>query len=182
MRAIQLILIVALVSASGAACATTRAHTEPILMPELIPPPPPPRVIETFPEPLPTIGPSPVETALSTPPARVPAPPPARPEPSKVEIPPPQAEPPAPGAPSLTLKPGPGARAQTEASIRALLDSATRNLQRVNYAALNADGRAQYDQASRFRQQAEEQLKGANLTFAGLLADKAAMMASLLVR
>ena len=82
----------------------------------------------------------------------------------------------------LTLKPGPGVQAQTEASIRALLDRAGQDLQRVNYAALNADGRTQYDTARRFQLQAEEALKGANLAFAGKLADKAATMAAVLVR
>ena len=75
------------------------------------------------------------------------------------------------------------ARPQTEASIRvAARDRATRNLQRVNYASLNADGRAQYDTARRFMHQADEALKTSNLVFAGKLADKAATMAAVLVR
>jgi type IV secretory pathway VirB10-like protein len=178
----KLILLVALVAGS-AACAKARANTEPILMPDLLPPPPPPRIVETFPvEPLPTIAPSPVESALSTPPARPPEPPPAKPEPPKTEPVVVAPERPAPSAPSLTLKPGPGVQAQTEISIRAMLDRAVRDLHRVNYAALNQDGRTQYEAARRFMQQAEEALKGANLAFAGKLADKAATMASLLVR
>ena len=56
------------------------------------------------------------------------------------------------------------------------------DLQRVNYAALDADGRAQFDIARRFMQQADDALKGGNLPFAGKLADKAATMASVLVR
>jgi hypothetical protein len=182
----KLILIVTLVIGSGLACAKARANTEPILMPDLVPPPPPPRIVETFPiDPLPTIAPSPVESALSIPPARPPAPPPAKPEPPKTETAVVAPErPAAPTAPSLTLKPGPGVQAQTEASIRAMLDSAVRDLQRVsvNYAALNEDGRTQFETARRFIQQAEEALKSANLAFAGKLADKAATMASILVR
>ena len=58
---------------------------------------------------------------------------------------------------------------------------AQRDLQRVNYAALDADGRAQYDTARRFMEQAEEALKGGNLAFAGKLADKAATMGAVLV-
>jgi hypothetical protein len=85
-------------------------------------------------------------------------------------------------APALTLKPGPSVQAQTEESIRSLLDRASHDLQRVNYAALNADGRAQYDAARRFKEQAEDALKSANLAFAGKLADKAATMAAILVR
>ena len=89
---------------------------------------------------------------------------------------------PTPPPPALTLKPAPGTETKTEASIRALMSRATRDLQRVNYAALDADGRAQYDTARRFMQQAEEALKNGNLAFAGKLADKAATMAAVLVR
>jgi hypothetical protein len=172
-----------LVMASGVACATARANTDPVLMPELLPPPPPPRVVETFfLEPVPTIAPSPIEAALAIPPVRTPAPPPAKPEPPKTETAPAPLERPVPNAPTLTLKPGPSVQAQTEASIRAHLDRALHDLQRVKYAALNADGRTQYDTARSFIQQAEEALKGANLVFASKLADKAATMASVLVR
>jgi hypothetical protein len=172
-----------LLIASGAACAKTRANTEPVLMPELLPPPPPPRIVETFPdEPVPTIEPSPGESALYSPPEPIPTPPPAKPDPPKTESAPAPPEPPAAGAPTLTLKPGPGVQAQTEASIRALLDRALRDLQRVKYAALNADGRTQYDTARNFIQQGEEALKAANLAFAGKLADKAATMAAVLNR
>ena len=78
------------------------------------------------------------------------------------------------------MKPAPGAETKTEASIRDADGAAPRDLQRVNYAALDADGRAQYDTARRFMQQAEDALKGGNLAFAGKLADKAATMASVL--
>jgi hypothetical protein len=177
----QLFLIVTLVSVSGAACAKARASTEPV-MPVLMPPPPPPRVVATFPaDPVPTIEPSPVETALTMPPVRTPPRVISKPEPPKVELPPLAPERPAPGAPALTLKPGPGVQAQTEVSIRSLLDRASRDLQRVNYAALDADGRLQFDMARRFKEQAEDALKGANLAFASKLADKAATMAAVLV-
>lgn len=178
----KLILLAVLVSIAGTACTKARANIE-IVMPELLPPPPPPRIVEVFPlEPLPTVEPSPVESALVTPPTR-PAPrPAAKPEPPKVEVVPVLPEPPPQAAPALTLKPGPSVQAQTEASIRGLLDRAQHDLQRVNYAALNADGRAQFDTARGFMQQAHEALKVANLAFAGKLADKAATMAAILVR
>ena len=179
---LKLILVTVLVSLSGIACHKARANTE-VVMPELLPPPPPPRVVEAFAlDPVPTIEPSPVESALSTPPARAPQRPPIKVEPPKVEEAPIIPERPAPTAPALTLKPGPSVQAQTEASIRALLDRAGRDLGRVKYAALNADGRAQFDTARGFMQQAEEALKTANLAFAGKLADKAATMAAILVR
>ena len=75
-----------------------------------------------------------------------------------------------------------GSESKTEAAIRELLGRATRDLSRVNSASLNADGRAQYDTARRFIQQAEEALKGRNIVYAGKLADKAATMAAVLVR
>lgn len=178
---VKLILIAMLVSMSGIACTKARANTE-IVMPELLPPPPPPRIVESFPiEPVPTIEPSPVESALSTLPARTPPRVVTKPEPPKIEE-QPVAPPPPQTAPALTIKPGPSVQAQTEASIRALLDRAQRDLQRVNYAALNADGRAQFDTARGFMQQAQEALKTNNLAFAGKLADKAATMAAILVR
>ncbi len=153
-------------------------------MPVLAPPPPPPRIIETYhDEPVPTVEPSPVDAALITPPSRPPARPPAvRTEPPKPE--PARTEPgrPTSAPPALTLKPAPGVAAKTEASIRELLGRARRDLQQVNYAALGADGRAQYDTARRFMDQAEEALKGGNLAFAGKLADKAATMGAVLVR
>jgi hypothetical protein len=63
-----------------------------------------------------------------------------------------------------------------------LLARASRDLQRVNYAALGADGRTQFDTARRFMQQAEDALKNGNLAYAGKLADKAATMGAVLVR
>ena len=152
-------------------------------MPVLAPPPPPPRVVETYVDPVPTIEPSPVETALATPPSRPPARPAAprpeatKPEPARIEP-----ERTIANAPALTLKPAPGMEAKTQASIRDLLDRAMRDLQKVKYAALDADGRAQYDTARRFMDQAEEAIKNSNLAFAGKLADKAATMAAILVR
>lgn len=178
----KLFVIAVLLCAFAGGCAKTRASTE-LVMPELLPPPPPPRVVERFVlEPVPTIDPSPVESALATPPVRTPPKVIAKPEPPKPEEVPAVPAPPAAATPALTLKPGPSVQAQTEASIRALLDRATRDLQRVNYAALDADGRAQFDAARRFKEQADEALKVANLAFAGKLADKAATMAAVLLR
>ena len=68
------------------------------------------------------------------------------------------------------------------AAIRDLLGSAARDLLAVNAASLNNDGRAQYDTARPFIQQAEDALKSRNIVFAGKLADKAATMAAVLVR
>jgi hypothetical protein len=80
------------------------------------------------------------------------------------------------------MTPSPGSESQTVASIRDLLAHATRDLTRVNVSSLSGDGRAQYDTARRFIQQAEEALKARNIVFAGKLADKAAQLAAVLVR
>jgi hypothetical protein len=183
-RVSHLFLVVTLIGAAGASCAKARANTEPVV-PELLPPPPPPRIVERMPiDPVPTIEPSPVESALATPPSKPPARPIPKPEPEppKPEPARPEPERPVAAAPPLTLKPAPGVAAQTLASIRSLLDSAQRNLQRVNYAALDADGRTQFDTARGFMLQADEAIKANNLAFAGKLADKAATMAAVLVR
>jgi hypothetical protein len=182
-RLLHLTLVVTTIAVGAAGCAKAKANTLPV-MPVLEPPPPPPRVVEDYiDEPLPTVEPSPVETALINPP---PPPPtrsssprnePPKPDPSRAE-----ADRPAANPPTLTLKPAPGVAAKTEASIRELLGRAQRDLQRVNYAALDADGRVQFDIARRFMEQAEEALKGGNLAYAGKLADKAATMGAVLVR
>lgn len=184
MSGFRLTLIAAALAVVAAGCTKTHARTEPV-MPELAPPPAPPRVVEHYvDEPVPTVDPGPAENALSAPPARTTTKPPAtRPEATiKPEPPPPEPPRPAPQPPSLTLKPAPGSQSATEASIRGLLSRAVRDLGRVNYASLSGDGKAQYDTARRFVQQSEEGLRNGNLVFAGKLADKAATMASVLVR
>ena len=95
---------------------------------------------------------------------------------------PPVAAPAAPApAPALALQ-MPGASAKADQSVRALLAQAARDLGRVDYQALDTDGRAQYETARRFMQQADDALKARNVMFAGKLADKAATMASVLLR
>lgn len=175
-----------LVTALSVACAAkAQVRTEGVEVPLLAPPPPPPRVVVAYaePEPLPVVPP--VEpTVPAKPPARPPTPS-QKPEPAVT--PPEQQAPveavtrPAP-PPSLTLTPSPGSEAQTVTAIRELMAKAARDLQRVNTSALNNDGRSQFDTARRFLQQAEEALKVRNIVFAGRLADKAATMASILVR
>ena len=174
------LLLLTLTISACAAKAQVRAEAE---MPLLDPPPPPPRVVAVYvpePEPLP-ITPA-VEPATPVrPPARA-----ARPE-QKPEAITPSPEPVEsavrpPSGPSLTMTPSPGSEAQTVSAIRDLLGRAARDLSRVSAASLNGDGRAQYDQASRFIQQSEDALKSRNIVFAGKLADKAAAMAAVLVR
>ena len=178
MRAVAIVLL----SASLGACAAKAQVRTEVEVPLLDPPPPPPRVVavyEPLPEPLP-LTPA-VEPATPVRPPTRPPRPEQRPEPSTTTETVETTTRPAPG-PSLTLTPTPGSESQTVAAIRDLIARATRDLSRVNSATLNTDGRAQYDTARRFIQQAEDALRARNIVFAGKLADKAATMAAVLVR
>jgi hypothetical protein len=177
MRTASLAGVLALVLAAGCA-ARAAAPVAEIEIPALQPPPAPPRIIATYVEPAPPPVPAaePVEPAVVVKPQPRPAPPPPAAEPEARDTPPPA--PP----PSLTLTPIAGAEAKTEASIRALLDRASKELARVNMGTLSADGRTQLETARRFAMQAEEALKSRNLVLAGKLADKAVTMAAVLVR
>jgi hypothetical protein len=66
--------------------------------------------------------------------------------------------------------------------VKDLLARATRDLGRVDYRQLSADGKAQYDQSKRFSEQAQDALRERNLVFAQTLADKAATLAAELVQ
>ncbi len=182
MRLGRVLSLVLLTASLGACAAKAQVRTEAEL-PLLDPPPPPPRVVAVYHDEPEVV---PVATAVEpSVPARPPARPPrpeSKPEPTPATLEPVQ-ETPRPTSPlSLTLTPSPGTEAQTAAAIRDLLARAARDLSRINAAAPNADGRAQFETARRFLQQAEDALKARNIVFAGKLADKAATMAAVLVR
>lgn len=181
MRVMRALSVVLLTASLGACAAKAQVRSE-VEVPLLDPPPPPPRVVAAYPEPEPlAISPAAEPVAPSKPPPR-PARPEQKPEPANAAPEPVEALPrPAP-PPSLTLTPSPGSEAQTVTAIRDLLGRAARDLSRVNAGALNSDGRSQYETARRFLEQAEDALKARNIVFAGRLADKAATMASILVR
>lgn len=182
MSRMRVALIVCLTASLGACAAKAQVRTE-APVPPLDPPAPPPRVIATYePDPEPIAITPPVEPAAPVrPPARPPRPE-QKPEPATTAPEPVESTSRPVSGPSLTLTPTPGSEAQTVNAIRDLLGRATRDLSRVNVATLNSDGRAQYDTARRFIQQAEDALKTRNIVFAGKLADKAATMAAVLVR
>lgn len=88
---------------------------------------------------------------------------------------------PRPNAPT-TLQTTPTQReGEVERRVRILIAQAMNDLNRVNYQALNADARNQYDMAKRFAIQAEEAVRARNLVFANNLADKAAALAAQLL-
>jgi hypothetical protein len=70
----------------------------------------------------------------------------------------------------------PASQAEMVKTIRDLLTRAERDLKNVDYSRLSADGKAQYDIATRFALQAEQALKDKNFVFALTLADKAATL------
>lgn len=168
---------------TGGACAKARAATvpdgPPLQMPE-----PPQRVLAPVEEPLVATTPAPEPeppTAAATPPRATPPRPAPEPKPQPA---PPAAAAPPPRAPAETreLRPASPATAATERSVREMLVRAARDLGRVNYGRLSADGRAQYEQSKRFSTQAEEALGERNLVFAATLADKAATLAAELLQ
>jgi outer membrane biosynthesis protein TonB len=179
LSALPLILIV-----SG--CAHAQAKTTPD-MPALEVPAPPPRDAEPneteAPQPVPLVA----EPARNTPSRPRPVTrEPVKPDPPKVEPPkpePPPVEPPKPveelpkAPPTLQTTPA-TAEGEMERGIRASLVRATADLNRIDYRALNADARTQYDTAKRFARQADDAMRMKNLVFAKNLADKAATLAA----
>ena len=169
-------------------CAKARASSSP-QMPPLNVPAPPPRAIDPV-EPVDVEAPPPPPVPQPPEPARRPPPAPPRPrtpprqaEAPKVETPAeapkPAEEAAKPAQPPTTLQTAPaGSEADLERALRSTLARATSDLNRVDYRALNADARTQYDTAKRFVQQADEAMRAKNLVFARNLADKAAALAA----
>jgi len=173
---------------SGCVHAKAKAMTD---APALDVPPPPARVVETIETeaPPPAILPEEPRRApvrpRPAPPAAAAGQPAARPStpaadvPAAPEPPPVVVEEPKPAAPPVTLQTTPAAQeGELERTIRTTLTRATANLNRVDYRALNAEARTQYNTAKRFVQQAEDAIKAKNLKFAKDLADKADTIAT----
>jgi hypothetical protein len=162
-------------------------------------PAPPPRVIVPAQTDVPTIGPTSEVTSrplVRRPPARVDAgktdvPPartdPAKTDPSKTTRPDPAADAPKPPVQPDAAKSGvletvlPGSQADVERTVRRQINQANSDLKNVKRETLNADGKAQFDAAKRFIEQAEQAIKDRNLVYAAKLSDKAATLAALLV-
>lgn len=150
-------------------------------------PAPPPRDVEPTDAEPPQIIPLVQEPARNAPARPRPAPAPQQPraDAPKPETPPPPApEPPkptedAPRPPSTTLQMTPAtAEGELERGVRAAIAKAAADLNRVDYRALNADARTQYDTAKRFIVQADDNIRTKNLVFAKSLADKAVVLAA----
>lgn len=162
------------------ACTHAQAKTVPDGPPLAMPAPPPREVVAMEVEAPPPAAPA-EEPAKPTAPRPRPAVP--RVEAAKPEAPAPEparrpedvAKPPAPT--NLQTTPS-TAEGELERSIRESLTRATADLARIDYRALNADARSQYDTAKRFIEQAEDAVRAKNLVFARNLADKAAGLAA----
>lgn len=178
----------AILGISVGACAHAQANAV-VELPALDMPPAPPRVVEVVePPPTPQIA-LPDEPVTNLRPRPAPAtrqenprpPEPARTEPAATEPVKPVDEGPKPPA-STALQTTPTQReGEVERGVRILIAQAMNDLNRVNYQALNAGARNQYDTAKRFATQAEEALRARNLVFANNLADKAAGLAAQLL-
>ena len=180
-------LVAAALAALASGCATTQARVAVEPPPPLMVPAPPPRIIVPT-DPTPSTPPD--EAPVPATPTRPRPPRPAAPRPDpRVEPPKPtdvaeaakppngQETPPAP-VPTLEMQP----RDRGDADVRQQLGKAGEDLQKVNYVALSNDLKAQYDTAKRFITLGEQALKEQNLIFAATLADKAAAIATLLLR
>jgi outer membrane biosynthesis protein TonB len=179
------LLLFCFAALSSAACVRAAAKTTPD-MPALAMPEPPPRDVEPTEVETPAPVPLVTEPSRNTPARPRPTAPPPRTEP-KPE--PPKPEPPAtveapkppeePAKPPTTLQTTPAtAEGEVERGIRVSLQHANADLSRVDYRALNADARTQYDTAKRFVRQADDAIRTKNLVFAKNLAEKAATIAA----
>ena len=133
------------------------------------PPPPPP---EPAPEPPRTVPPRP----RPAPAREQPRVEPPKPEPPPAEAPKPAEEPPRTTTSPLQTTPA-TAEGELERGVRATLNRASNELNRIDYRVLNADAKIQYDTAKRFIRQADDAVRTKNLLFAKNLADKAATIA-----
>jgi hypothetical protein len=183
---VALLLAVA-VTLSG--CASAKAEVAlPTTAPLVIPPPPARVVVPPAPEPPPAaVDPAPPagSAATVTNPSAVSTGRPTR-DPRPITTPP---APPPPNTTTPATPASPPSPLETQANqsdlerrARDLIASATGTLDKIDYRALSADGKGQYDTARRFIEQAAAALKTKNVVYGWQLADKANTIATLLQR
>jgi hypothetical protein len=185
-RGVWAIVILALAGlAAGCAKPQARVAAEP--PPPLSVPAPPPRIILP---PDPTPPPAVEEAPAPAAPPRAPRPRPA-PRPDRADPPRPaetaDAKPANGQEPAQTPSPAPPFGTSPgivalEGAVRQQLSKAQEDLDDVDYTALSNALKAQYDTAKRFITLGEQALKEQNLIYAGTLADKAAAIATVLLR
>jgi hypothetical protein len=179
MRVRRVFFAAAIAAIAAGGCATGRTKAQVVGPVVLDAPAPPPRVIvPPEPESPPPPTPEP-ERELATPkaPRRPPSGTPSRPD-AKGDA----ARAAQPVPPSATLQQAlPASPSDIVRKVREQLGQAQSDLGRVDYLALSADGKSQYDTAKRFIEQAEQALGEKNLVFAAKVAEKAASLAASLV-
>ena len=166
-------LLLILVLAPLAACASAQAKSR-VERPNLEVPPPPPRVIEpmkTAEAPPDPVSELPVNPAIPRPRPSSPQREPVKAEPPKTE--PPVEQPAAASLPQLRTPNSPDAARQ----VQEIIDRASATLRSIDYRVLNNERRAQYDNAKLLVKQAGDALKAGNFDFAKNLADKAERIA-----
>jgi outer membrane biosynthesis protein TonB len=176
----------ALFALAMAGCSHAHAKASPP-SPPLDVPAPPPRAVEPNDAEAPAPVPLPQEPARNAPPRPRPTPPREQPRPEAPRTEAPKPEPPATETPKPEEPPKPPTTLQTipttaegevERVIRATLQRANGDLNHVDYRALNADARSQYDTAKGMIRQADDAVRAKNLVFAKNLADKATALAA----
>ena len=169
-----LVLVLGLVVSSGA-CTKLRARTPEPPPPSLTTPDPPSRLVI----PIPVEPPEPPPASTTDKPAPVTT---GRPTGNRVTPPatPPTA-PPVETTPPPVLQTG-GSSAELEARTRERLDRAQKDLGRVSRDGLGNNARDQYDSALRFIRMAKDAMTARNFPYAHYCADKAATLASQLVK
>jgi outer membrane biosynthesis protein TonB len=187
----RLFLLAAIVMLVTTGCIKPRPNTRPQASPLDVPPPPPRVIVPPEPEPLPdetkTEEPDAAKDRRPTRPRPQPPrertetakPPETKQEPPVSEAAKPPAQPPVPLGQLQPLLPA--SKTEVERQVSDQLALAKKDLDRIDYRALSADAKSQYDTAKRFIAQAGDALKEGNLVFAAKLAEKAVGLASNLV-
>jgi hypothetical protein len=180
---IAIVAGIGILAGAASGCAKARAAAVPD-GPPLAMPLPPPRVFAPVDEEAPLAA-SPV--VPETPPVEAPQPPTERRPPRRAATTPPEREKPEPAPRPPQPAPEPPrelraastpADAEADRKIRALLLTASRSLDQVDYQKLSIAGKEQYENAKSFGDQAGEALTQRNYVFAETLADKAAKLAA----
>jgi hypothetical protein len=176
-RSVNVAVALLFCAVAAPACTKAQARTpavDPIEPPPLTTPEPPSRLK------LPVSVDPPASAGSTTEKPSVPAgrgKPPVATPPAGGSTTPPPATPPEP-ATSPVIQAGP----DVEQKARDRLKKAQEDLKRVQRASLSADAKDQYDSAQRFARMADDALRAKNFVYAQYCADKAATLASLLVK
>jgi hypothetical protein len=167
------LVLLGLLAAVAAGCGKVEARA-PGPAPALLPPTPPSKLVipSQIPEPSPPAA-DPVSDPV--------APPTSTPQPNRANRPPPGTSPAPPAQDPQVLRTNSNV-AELERLTRASLGRAQRDIGAVRRTELGTDAKTQYDEVQRFIRSSEEALKLKNYIFAQQLADKAARLASLLVK